>query len=158
MSAISGDVEEEFEDAAGEAANLTAFLARLDRAGIVEGSLDAWVAKHVAGSSAEKLYLGMERVMLLLASDVDRVRPDRSSAWHVDLLNRTGEPRGNRGAILSPTLCAALHQLRGFRHRERNSYAADLNLWLVIERAESALTTFSRFRDEVRAFLRTLPA
>ncbi len=158
MSAISDEVEDEFSDLGREASRLTEFIAGLDRKGLVEDTLTNWVATHVGGSSAEKLYMGMERIMLLLATGVDRGALEKTSSWHLHLLRRMGEPvEGRRAAILTAGLCAALDRLRAFRHRERNSYAADLRPVTVVQRAEEAVATLARFQDEVRAFLRSLP-
>lgn len=96
--------------------------------------------------------------MLALAAGVDGTAPDRSSSWHASLLSRMGAPvPGRRGPVLSPSLRAAVDGLRAFRHRERNSYTADLDLRLVMERADEALITLPRSHDEVRAFLRSSP-
>lgn len=157
MSAISSEVEGELEDLGFEASRLSEFVVGLDRQGLTEDTLNTWAATHTCGSSSEKLYMGMERIVLL-TTRVDGVSINRASSWHIGLLNRMGEPvEGRRDAILSAGLCAALDRLRAFRHRERNSYTADLRPLIVVERAEEALTTLSRFRDEVRAFLGILP-
>lgn len=129
------------------------FLARLDHRDMGEDPIGAWNVTHTCASAAEKVYMGMERVMLLLVAGVDRMPLEKSPAWHSELIARLGEASpSRRPPILSPPLCAAVNRLRAFRHRERDGYAGDLNLLTVIERAEEALTPLARFRDEVRAF------
>ncbi|WP_376089631.1 hypothetical protein ACE7GA_18325 [Roseomonas sp. CCTCC AB2023176] len=150
------DAEAEFSDLSHEAARLSEFLARLDHGNLGDDTLETWVAAHTCGSSSEGLCMGMERVMLLLATRIDGVPMANTASWHLGLLRRMGEPvEGRRGAVLTPSLCAALDRLCGFRHRERNSYAADLRPVTVIERAEEALATLARFFDAVRTFLQT---
>lgn len=102
----------------------------------------------------EKIYSGCERVMAMIASEVDGARLDRQEGWHITLLKRLSHPYpGIRGAVLSPETFKALDLLRAFRHRERNTYGIALDADIVLERSKQAAEAFGLFHADIIGFL-----
>jgi hypothetical protein len=154
MHPIFVDIENEFSEIVAEAEGLSNRLARLDVEGPLLDFQDRWEATHVCASATEKIYTGCERIMAKLASDIDGSPVSHADGWHIALLRRIANPySGLRPAIISTETHAIFNTLRSFRHRERNSYGADLDFDIVVERSREALSGLSMFRDEVLAFL-----
>jgi hypothetical protein len=154
MHPIFVDIENEFSEIATEAEGLSNRLARLDAEGPLLDVQDRWEATHVCASATEKIYTGCERIMAKLASDIDGAPVSHSDGWHTALLRRMANPYPDlRAAIISTETYALFNTLRSFRHRERNSYGADLDFKILVERSREALSGFSMFRGEVMAFL-----
>jgi hypothetical protein len=153
MRATSVDIENELREVQGEADRLSLVLRRLGSQSLQPESQEAWEAAHVCASATEKVYTGCERVMARLASEVDGAPVTHAEGWHSALLRRMANPfPGVREPVLSAECQHALDRLRAFRHRARNTYGANLDLDIVLERAEEAVVAFGGFRDEVRAF------
>jgi hypothetical protein len=127
---------------------------RIEAENLVPDTQEAWEATHVCGSAAEKIYTGCERVMARLAAEVDQTPVVHPEGWHAALVRRMANPfPGVRGPIISRECHGLLDKLRAFRHRERNTYGINLDLEVVVERGNEAVSIFYRFRQEVRAFL-----
>jgi hypothetical protein len=60
-----------------------------------------------------------------------------------------------RDRVISEGTLTLLNNLRGFRQRERNSYAATLDLEIVIERARDAIAAVEHLKNEVQPFMST---
>ena len=102
MRAIFVDVANELTEIAREVAHLQAALERWERSSPLAGSQREWEATHVCASATEKIYTGCERVMALLASELDGAPVAHSEGWHALLLRRLAHPYpGVREAILS---------------------------------------------------------
>jgi hypothetical protein len=101
----------------------------------------------------EKVYSGCERVMEMVASEIDHSKVDHAEGWHTSLLKRMANSYpGVREAVISSGCYNALDQLRAFRHRHRNSYGLTLDRTIVLERAAQAKQAFDIFRSEIAAF------
>lgn len=73
------------------------------------------------------LYSGLERVLQLIALEVDEVTLG-GDAWHVELLRQmTLELPKIRPAVISPETGRQLDEYRKFRHRVRNLYTVHLD-------------------------------
>ena len=112
-----------------------------------------WITIQGFASGVEKVYSGCERVMQMIASEVDRSKVDHAEGWHMSLLKRMANPYPDvRDAVISSKCCQALDRLRAFRHRQRNSYGLALDRAIVLERAAQVEEAFEMFRSEVAAF------
>jgi hypothetical protein len=112
-----------------------------------------WLAVQGLASGVEKIYTGCERVMAMIASEIDGARVDHSEGWHISLLKRMAHPFPDvRDAVISDECFRALDQLRAFRHRERNTYGLILDRDIVLERAVQTKAAFESLRSEVAAF------
>ncbi|RAI44594.1 hypothetical protein [Rhodoplanes roseus] len=153
------DIENELADVAREVGLLEAGVTLVREAR--EGTDPAWTWLAVQGlaSGVEKIYTGCERIMGLIAAEIDGARIERSESWHASLLKRMSHPfPGVRDAVISETCFAALDRLRAFRHRQRNSYGFVLDVGIVLERATQTGPAFEQFRSDVTALLDRLRA
>jgi len=153
MHAAFVDIENLFIEIALEAQHLALALSRhLAGAALPDGQ-EAWELTHVLASATEKIYTGCERVMSRIAQEVDGARIGRGEGWHHALLRRMVHPfPGIREAIISIECYAQLDRLRAFRHRERNTYGLNLDLDIVLQRANEAIVAVDKFHEKVRAF------
>lgn len=71
-------------------------------------------------------YSGMERLLELIARQVDQSLPD-GEMWHRDLLLQMASEQSVRPAVISQKLIPALDELRRFRHLVRNVYTFNLS-------------------------------
>jgi hypothetical protein len=101
----------------------------------------------------------MERIMSNLAKNLDGDPIGKGSeSWHQALLVRMSTPfPGVRDRVVSVRTLALLNNLRGFRHRERNSYATTLDLGIVIERAYDAIAAVDHLKSEIKPFMSEAP-
>ncbi len=153
-SAISVDVENEFQDILREAM----LLARtLDRFGVRAEPLDdatLWAIVGGLAAGCEKIYSGCERVMDLLARRIDGEAVQKTESWHAILLNRMAHPfPGVRPAVITEDCRANLDRFRAFRHRIRSSYGMNLDTDIVLRRAAELQPALNTFYQEVTAFL-----
>lgn len=153
MRGIFVDVENELTDIGREVEMLSSgvaiFRARSDEA----DPAWSWLAVQGLASGVEKIYTGCERVMAMIASDVDGAKVDHREGWHISLLKRMSHPFPDvRPAVISDETYKALDQLRSFRHRERNTYGLVLDAEIVVERAGQTKAAFERFKAELAKF------
>jgi hypothetical protein len=117
--------------------------------------IDQWTSVSALASGIEKVYSGLERTLRLIASRIDGDVPN-DPEWHMTLLQRMAEELpGVRPPVLSKDSLQILDRLRAFRHRERNSYAQDLDPVRVLEVADLVLPAVGRVEADVarlRAF------
>lgn len=79
-----------------------------------------------AALDLHSFYAGVERLLALIATEIDGGLP-KSPRWHRDLLEQmTLEIRGVRPAALQPETQTALLDYLEFRHVVRNVYTFDL--------------------------------
>jgi hypothetical protein len=151
-SGLSVDIANEFETLQREAEMLARVLPSLGAP--AEDDARRWIEIAGVAATVEKIYSGCERVMVLLAKRVDGAPVEPSDGWHATLLKRMMRDfPGVRGPILSDACGAQLDRFRSFRHRVRNSYGADLDADIVVERAEELSSAVAEFRSEVSQFL-----
>lgn len=146
------DIQNELADIAGEVQMLSrgAEICRSSPQDVEEAL--TWLTIQGLASGIEKIYTGCERVMAMIATDVDGAKIDHSEGWHISLLKRMAHPFPNvREAVISPECYKMLDRLRAFRHRERNTYGLTLDREIVLERAVQTKSAFEKFRSEVGA-------
>ena len=81
-----------------------------------------------AALNLHAFYSGIERLLELVARQVDETMPQGSS-WHAELLAQMAAPvSGVRPSILSAELLGRLERYRGFRHVVRNVYTYNLDI------------------------------
>ncbi len=149
---LASDVSRDLDVLRAEAGMLAAALARFGDAALGDDEALRWLAVGGIASGIEKVYSGMERLLRRLAAEVDGHVP-RDEAWHVTLLRRMASPLpGARDAVLSPHTLAMLDALRAFRHRERHSYAGDLDPARVLEIAAEVADAVAAFAADVDRF------
>ena len=51
-----------------------------------------WLTVQGLASAIEKVYTGCERVMAMIATDIDGARVDHGEGWHASLLTRMAHP------------------------------------------------------------------
>jgi hypothetical protein len=125
-SVLSAEVEHEFETRLREAALLARVLPALRKP--TDDKAHRWIEIAGVAAAIEKIYSGCERIMILLAKQVDNAPIDRSDGWRAILLNRMAHDfPGIRGAILSADCVVGLGRFRSLRHRVRNSYGVHLD-------------------------------
>src|SRR4051812_12581054 len=126
MHPIFVDIESQWQQIATESAMLAGGLDRFGQdTDVLRDPAWRWLAVGGLASGVEKVYSGIERLLKLIATEIDGAVPTGED-WHRRLLTRMAAPLpGARPAVLSDRTFAALNALRAFRHRERNSYVAD---------------------------------
>jgi hypothetical protein len=108
---------------------------------------EAWVVLTAMAASIEKCYSGAEKILKNLIHELDGAVPS-SQDWHRQLIERAAAagPHG-RPPILDAQLAAVFHDLRSFRHRERNSYVAQLDPAIVLAKAAVATMAIQSFGE-----------
>jgi hypothetical protein len=100
----------------------------------------------------ENLYMGVERVLSLIAQEVDKIVPSGGS-WHLQLLQQMViEVPSVRPAVISQETYEKLNEFRGFRHVARNLYAYDLEPGRVIELAKKLNQCHESFITDMESF------
>jgi hypothetical protein len=149
----------EFHDIGVEAHRLSDYLKGIESPLPAVDTAEHWRHTHVCGSAVEKIYTGMEKILSNLAKNLDGEPVGRvGESWHQALLLRMSNPYpGVRDRVVSEATLVLLNNLRGFRHRERNSYSTTLDLEIVIERARDAITASEQLKREVLPYM-NIPA
>jgi hypothetical protein len=157
MRGIFVDIENELVDIENEVDMLSGAVDIFKRQAEDADAVRRWLTVQGLASGVEKIYTGCERVMAMIASEIDRAKVDHSEGWHISLLKRMAHPfPGVRDAVISAESYRALDRLRAFRHRERNSYGLSLDPEIVLERAMQTKPAFEGFRADVAAFAATM--
>ncbi|MCG5527519.1 MULTISPECIES: hypothetical protein [Halorhodospira] len=116
-----------------------------------------WRDKKALADAVESLYTGMERVLNIVAEHCDGEAP-AGRDWHRRLIDRLAHEGADsqRPPLLSSETAERLHDLRGFRHRSRQGYGAELD-WRKTRRAGGdALDALTAFRNDLHVFGRAL--
>ncbi len=104
-------------------------------------------------------YAGVERLLELIADQVDQVKPS-GAMWHRELLQQmTAEIPTVRPAVLSLEARNALDRYRGFRHVVRNVYTFNLDAEQIALLVEQLPATHQQVKTELEhfaSFLETL--
>jgi len=151
------DIHQDLSDLAREASKLREEIELYNADAAEKNAARERLSKSGLASNTTKLYTGCERILEYLAKRVDQAPiPHSDGGWHAKLLKRMSQPYGKiRPQIISDALFAELDRLRGFRHRERTSYGAQLDGSIVAARAMEMAEAADLFRKEVEAFLQT---
>ena len=153
-SGLSVDVENEFAVLFEEANLLAQVLPTLIAESPAQGTAQRWIQIAGVAAAIEKIYSGMERILLILARQVDGASIDKTDAWHATLLNRMANPFPEiRGPVISPECKVGLDRFRSFRHRVRNNYGISLDAAIVLDRAGELAPVLESFHREVSDFL-----
>jgi len=147
-------ISREFADIKQEAGLLGRYLSSL-AGSMPADDLEHFQQTHTCGSATEKIYSGLERIVEILSAALDERPAGKSEKdWHKRLLVRASRKNpGVRDAIISESTFEALDRLRGFRHRERNSYFQTLDLDIVITRAKEAIVVIEQLKADIQKFM-----
>lgn len=111
---------------------------------------DAYLS--AAALALHGFYTGVERLMELIARDVDGGVLGGES-WHAELLQQMSmKVPGIRPAVISTETAAWLDEYRKFRHLVRNVYAVVLLPDRMASLVDTLPSGWGRFRDELLAF------
>src|SRR5690242_16314513 len=114
--------------------------------------IDRWIYLTALSAGVEKTYTGVEKMLVRIANEIDRHVPDGHDG-HIALLRRmTVAVPGRRPAIISEATLSLLNQLRGFRHRVRNSYFEGLDPARVVENAELLPVAIDALVEDIAVF------
>lgn len=153
MLGIFVDIENELADIGKEVEMLSASIAIFERDAADADQAWSWLVIQGLASGVEKIYTGCERVMAMIASEIDSAKVEHGEGWHVSLLKRMAHPFPNvRDAVVTRPTYKALDRLRAFRHRERNTYGLILDAEIVVERAKQTEAAFGAFKTDLLAF------
>ncbi|MDP3898403.1 MAG: hypothetical protein Q8Q62_17170 [Mesorhizobium sp.] len=152
MPGIFVDIQNELTDIEREVGMLSDAVS-LYAKGSKDDPAWVWVVVQGLASGVEKVYSGCERVMAMIAADIDATPVSHHDGWHAALLSRVAQAfPGVRGAVISEQTYQALDLLRSFRHRHRNSYGLTLDAEIVVDRAQQASFAFAHFKRDVTDF------
>jgi hypothetical protein len=91
----------------------------------------------------------MERI----ARHIDNKPIDHAHAWHAELLTRMkSDFPPIRKSVVSEETYQVLDRLRGFRHRERNSYGNRLGPDIVALRTDEAIKLVEIFWQDIASW------
>jgi hypothetical protein len=88
MRGIFVDIENELTDIGNEVDMLFGGVAIFQRNSADADPAWSWLAIQGLASGVEKIYTGCERIMAMIAGDVDGARAEHSEGWHISLLKR----------------------------------------------------------------------
>jgi hypothetical protein len=112
-----------------------------------------WLQTAGFASAVEKIYTGCERVMERIARHIDNKPIDHAHAWHAELLTRMkSDFPPIRKSVVSEETYQVLDRLRGFRHRERNSYGNRLGPDIVALRTDEAIKLVEIFWQDIASW------
>jgi hypothetical protein len=106
--------------------------------------LDAIVLMGMS-SAVEKCYSGMERIVKILAENLDDYIP-KGDSWHKSLIEQMASKVGDREPVLSENTAQLLQALR---HRERNSYSFDLDKTRVLELGKDVFLAMASLKKDL---------
>lgn len=152
------DVLNEVEEVEIEAAKLDQAVNQIDVSQL-RYDVMGWILLQGLASVIEKVYSGYENAMQRIAVTVDGNRIQHDEGWHVALLRRMARPyQGVRPAVLSHETYDLLNAVRGFRHRERNTYGSPLDVDRTLENARKVPLVVHAFRQDLNALSEYLSA
>lgn len=130
-------------------------------------AIEGWRRAQVSGDdyyidgvalSLHSFYNGVERILELIAVEIDNKKPV-GEAWHLSLLQQmTAEIPMVRPAVFSEITFLRLDQYRGFRHVMRNIYAYNFDPVKVSQLIVDLPHTVDVVTAELSAFARFLQA
>lgn len=102
MRGIFVDINNELANLAEEVALLAEAVEVYERGANNSERAWRWLAIQGLASGIEKIYSGCERVMNMIATEIDGAKVDRGDGWHLSLLKRVAHPYpGIRKAVIS---------------------------------------------------------
>lgn len=147
MTTAFFDAKIDFKKLDNESSHLDNLAQRVSSEGWPKDPQDSWIMLTAMAASIERCYSGSERIIKNLLQELDGSIPS-SNDWHRQLIDRAASvgPYG-RPPLFDGPLAKILHDLRSFRHRERNSYMNDLDPAIVLEKAGVMVIAVQSFRD-----------
>lgn len=101
----------------------------------------------------ENFYMGVERIFVLIAKEIDKTTPSGES-WHIQLLKQMYlDVPSIRPAVISQESYEMLNEFRGFRHVARSLYAYDLEPQRVIELGHKLSPCYDNFKVDIEIFI-----
>jgi hypothetical protein len=97
-------------------------------------------------------YNGCEKILRLVAVELNGGLP-AGSDWHKRLLERMGQARTGRPAVLSAETATHLREFLGFRHIVRNLYGFELDLQRVATLAAQYPPTWTAVKQDILGFV-----
>lgn len=141
------DAKIDFKQLHDEASHLDQLQKRVSLDGWPKEIQDLWIILTAMAASIEKCYSGTERILKNLLQELDGSIPS-SHDWHRQLIDRAGSvgPHG-RPPLFNDELSKTFHDLRSFRHRERNAYMHDLDPEIVLKKASITVRAVQSLGD-----------
>jgi hypothetical protein len=147
-------INSEFHDIGVEVRQLLDYLNGIGTSLPDPASQQYWQSTHICSSAVEKIYMGLERIMWNIATRIDGEEIGKDGGWHQILLLRMANSYPNiRGPVISKETYDILDNIRGFRHRERNSYTSRMDLSIVIERCKDAIKVVGLMEEQIQVVL-----
>ncbi|WP_008313453.1 hypothetical protein [Leptolyngbya sp. PCC 6406] len=149
------------------AADIEAELARLSRleqaiqqvqAEIERDQLRSHLFYENLALKLHNFYNGCEKILRLVAVELNGGLPTGAD-WHQRLLDRMGQEREGRPAVLAPETASHLREFLSFRHIVRNLYGFELDSSRVAALLDRYPSLWAKVLRDVKAFvewLRTL--
>ena len=121
-----------------------------------ENPVDRNLYVTAAALHLHDFYNGLERLFVIIASEIDQTVPG-GSAWHRELLTQMTIPLTQiRPAVLTPETVRDLDEYLRFRHVVRQVYAFQLDAERVGMLVANVRPVYERVRGELEAFTRFL--
>jgi hypothetical protein len=118
---------------------------KISENGFPEDQEDSWIVLTAMAASVEKCYSNIEKILKNLLQELDGSIPS-SQDWHRQLIERAASPGPHgRPSLLTEDQTKVLHDLRSFRHRERNAYIPHLDPDIVLEKASITINAVDSF-------------
>lgn len=118
--------------------------------------VDSELYINSAALSLHSFYVGVERMFLAIAEELDQQAPTGPS-WHLDLLNQmTYDLPTVRPPVLATATRDMLDEYRSFRHVVRNVYTYNLNPDRVRQLVDNLPNVFATTQTDIDHFLEFL--
>ncbi|PSN20149.1 hypothetical protein C7271_03625 [filamentous cyanobacterium CCP5] len=143
------------------AADIETELARLHRleqeiaevqGAIAANSKQAHLFYENLALKLHNFYTGCEKILRLVAVELNGGLP-AGADWHKRLLERMGQAREGRPAVLKPSTMKDLREFLGFRHIVRNLYGFELEAQRVAALVERYPLVWDAVRRDVEGFV-----
>jgi len=132
---------------------------------VVTKTIDAWIKGSKEPSEVQDIYLGyvalnlqgfysgVERLLELIASNVDKNLPS-GSKWHRDLLiQMSNEYENIRPPVISKEVADNLKEFQKFRHVVRNIYTTSLSTIKIAELLDLLPEMWNSTKSELFEFV-----
>ncbi|ASC71096.1 hypothetical protein XM38_020460 [Halomicronema hongdechloris C2206] len=100
-------------------------------------------------------YTGCEKILCLVAVELNGGVPSGAD-WHKRLLERMGQAREGRAAVLEAETTRQLQEFLGFRHIVRNLYGFELDTQRVAALVANYPAVWAAVRRDVQRFVQWL--
>ena len=157
MKPLCAEILAEFQQMADEQNYLAQALvaAQTDPRIRTERLMRRMLKKGLSGG-LDKVYSGMEAILLRIVTDVDGGRPGGES-WHQRLIDQVALAIPSvRPAILRPQTVEQVKELLKLRHRVRHLYGAQIRLARLTEIAATLPQISTDFFQDIRVFAITV--